>query len=78
MQFIIKQAMAGLEMSQYDVLRILKRQPNKEFTIEELAEKLKVKKSIANVWVLKLDKWGRLVECRTVCRKRYVKLAQQK
>ena len=65
-------------MSQYDILRILKRQPNKEFTVEELAKKLKVKKSVANVWVLKLDKWGRLVECRTVHRERYVKLAKER
>lgn len=65
-------------MGQHDVLRILKRQPDKEFTIEEIAAKLKVKKSIANVWVLKLDKWGRLVECRTVCRERYVRLAKEK
>ena len=65
-------------MSQYDVLAILKRNPDKEFTIEELAERLKVKKSVANVWVLKLDKWGRIVECRTVHRERYVKLVKQK
>ena len=65
-------------MSQYDVLAILKRHPDREFTIEELAERLKVKKSVANVWVLKLDKWGRIVECRTVHRERYVKLAKQK
>jgi len=64
-------------MSQYDVLMILKRQPKKEFSIEELAEKLKTKKSIVNVWVLKLDKWGKIVECKTVCRKRYVKLKQK-
>ncbi|MCX6819372.1 MAG: hypothetical protein NT129_05255 [Candidatus Aenigmarchaeota archaeon] len=65
-------------MSQHDVLMILKKQPKKEFTIEELAEKLGVKKSLANVWVLKLDKWGNQVECRTVCRERFVKLCQKK
>ena len=65
-------------MSQHDVLSILKRQPKKEFTVKELAKKLKVKQSVANVWVLKLDKWGRLVECRTVHKERYVKLAKQK
>jgi predicted transcriptional regulator len=64
-------------MSQQDVLKILKRQPHKEFTIEELAAKLGVKKSIANVWVLKLDKWGNQVDCRTVCRERFVRLAKK-
>ena len=65
-------------MSQYDVLEILKRHPDKEFTIQELANKLNVRKSVANVWVLKLDKWGRIVECRTEQRERFVKLAKHK
>lgn len=64
-------------MSQHDVLMILKKHPEKEFTVGELASKLGVKKSIANVWVLKLDKWGNQVECRTVCRERLVKLARK-
>ena len=65
-------------MGQYDVLEILKRHPDKEFTIDEIAKKLKVKKSVANVWVLKLDRWGRIIECRKEQNDRYVRLAKQR
>ncbi|MEM7826948.1 MAG: hypothetical protein QXQ40_01845 [Candidatus Aenigmatarchaeota archaeon] len=63
-------------MSQEDVLRILRRQPNKEFTLEDLAEKLKVKVNNVNVWVNKLDKWG-VVRCRKEGGKKYVKLIKK-
>lgn len=63
-------------MSQHDVLAILKKQPGKEFTTQEIADKLKVKVNTANVWVTKLDKWGRLIECRKEDGKKFVKLAK--
>ncbi|MCD6092492.1 MAG: hypothetical protein J7J38_00540 [Candidatus Aenigmarchaeota archaeon] len=64
-------------MSQQDVLRVLKRQPKKEFALEELAKKLKVEVNKLNVWVNKLDKWG-LIACRKEDGKKYVKLATRK
>ncbi len=66
--------MSGL--GQEDVLKILRRYPNKEFTLEELAEKLKVKVNNVNVWVNKLDKWG-AVKCRREGGKKYVKLVKR-
>jgi biotin operon repressor len=64
-------------MSQHDVLAILRKQPDTEFSTQELAEKLDVKVNIANVWITKLDKWGRLVDCRKQDGKKYVKLAKK-
>jgi len=63
-------------MSQQDVLRVLKKHPEKEFTLEELAEKFNAKLSNVNVWVNKLDKWG-LVKLRKEGGKKYIKIVQR-
>lgn len=63
-------------VGQEDVLKILKKYPKKEFLLEELAEKLKVKVNNVNVWVNKLEKWG-AVKCRREGNKKYVRLAKK-